>query len=415
MRTVYVVGTCDTKGAELGFVRERLLSAGVPALLVDVGTLGAPRDGVRPDIDAGTVAGYHPDGAAASNAVDRGTAIAAMGCALSRFLAGRQDVGGVIGLGGSGNTALVTEAMRAQPVGLPKVMVSTVASGNVAPYVGTSDLMLMYSVVDIAGLNRISRAILSNAASAMAGMVKGDASMGSAGSALAVKPTLGITMFGVTTRAVDLLRERLDRQYECLVFHATGTGGQSLEKLIDSGMIEGAIDLTTTEVADFLAGGVFPCLADRFGAIARTKVPYVASCGALDMVNFGAPETVPARYAQRLFYRHNPQVTLMRTSVDECRRIGEWIAQRLNRCEGPVRFLIPERGVSAIDAEGMPFYDPDADHALFDAIEATFQPTRMRRIERLPFHINDAAFADAAAAAYAELAGTRSRSHDMTR
>jgi uncharacterized protein (UPF0261 family) len=235
-------------------------------------------------------------------------------------------------------------------------------------------------------------------------MVKGAAPAGSAASTAPVKPTVGITMFGVTTRGVDLLRERLDEEYECLVFHATGTGGQALEKLIDSGMIEGAIDLTTTEVADFLAGGVFPCLADRFGAIARTQVPYVASCGALDMVNFGAPDTVPARYAQRLFYHHNPQVTLMRTSIDECRRIGEWIAQRLNRCEGAIRFLIPERGVSAIDAEGMPFFDPDADHALFDAIEATFQPAPGRRIERLPFHINDAAFADAVVAAYGELA-----------
>jgi uncharacterized protein (UPF0261 family) len=299
-------------------------------------------------------------------------------------------------------------------VGLPKIMVSTVAAGNVAPYVGTSDLMLMYSVVDIAGLNRISRAILSNAASAMAGMVKDEAARGSEAAAAHLKPTLGITMFGVTTRGVDLLRERLDEEYECLVFHATGTGGQALEKLIDSGMIEGAIDLTTTEVADFLAGGVFPCLADRFGAIARTQVPCVVSCGALDMVNFGAPDTVPARYAGRLFYQHNPQVTLMRTSVDECRRIGEWIAQRLNRCEGPLRFLIPERGVSAIDAEGLPFHDPDADRALFDALEANFEPTAKRRIERLPFHINDAAFADAAVAAYRELADSR-RAHVMTR
>ncbi|MFM0201945.1 Tm-1-like ATP-binding domain-containing protein [Paraburkholderia fungorum] len=416
MRTVYVAGTCDTKGAELGFVRERLLSAGVPALLVDVGTLAGPRDHVRPDIDAGTVAACHPDGAVAiSHAADRGAAITAMGCALARFLAGRHDVGGMIGLGGSGNTALVTEAMRAQPVGLPKVMVSTVASGNVAPYVGTSDLMLMYSVVDIAGLNRISRVILSNAACAMAGMMKADAALENTAWAAHVKPTVGITMFGVTTRGVDLLRERLDEEYECLVFHATGTGGQALEKLIDSGMIEGAIDLTTTEVADFLAGGVFPCLADRFGAIARTKVPYVASCGALDMVNFGAPDTVPARYADRLFYHHNPQVTLMRTSVDECRRIGEWIAQRLNRCDGPVRFLIPERGVSAIDTEGLPFHDPDADHALFDAIEATFQPSSMRRIERLPFHINDAAFADAVVAAYRALADGQSQANVMTR
>ncbi|MFM0502082.1 Tm-1-like ATP-binding domain-containing protein [Paraburkholderia caffeinilytica] len=414
MRTVYVIGTCDTKGAELGFVRERLRSAGVPAVLVDVGTLGEPRGHVQPDVDAGTVAACHPDGAhAVRHAPDRGAAIAMMGHALSRFMAARDDVGGMIGLGGSGNTALVTAAMRAQPVGLPKLMVSTVASGNVAPYVGASDLLLMYSVVDIAGLNRISRAILSNAANAMVGMVKRDATREDGSPATDSRPTVGITMFGVTTPAVDQLRERLEGEYECLVFHATGTGGQSLEKLIDSGMIEGAIDLTTTEVADFLAGGVFPCLADRFGAIARTKVPYVVSCGALDMVNFGAPESVPARYAQRLFYPHNPQVTLMRTSVEECRQIGAWIAQRLNRCEGPVRLLIPERGVSAIDAEGMPFYDPDADRALFEALEATLQTTPARRIERLPLHINDAAFADAVVAAYRELAGSHLR-HPLT-
>ncbi|MGF6771782.1 uncharacterized protein (UPF0261 family) [Paraburkholderia sp. GAS199] len=413
MTTVYVVGTCDTKGAELGFVRDQLRAAGVSTVLVDVGTHAAPRADVQPDVAAQIVAACHPDGVeAVRGAAERGAAIAAMGRALTRFMATRDDVGGMIGLGGSGNTALVTEAMRAQPVGLPKLMVSTVASGNVAPYVGASDLLLMYSVVDIAGLNRISRTILSNAAHAMAGMVKGVTAAGVAANAAPSKPTVGITMFGVTTPAVDQLRERLEADYECFVFHATGTGGQSLEKLIDSGMIEGAIDLTTTEVADFLAGGVFPCLADRFGAIARTKVPYVASCGALDMVNFGAPETVPAAYAQRLFYHHNPQVTLMRTSVAECRYIGEWIAQKLNRCEGPLRFLIPERGVSAIDAEGMPFYDPEADRALFDAIDSTFQATSRRRLERLPLHINDAAFADAIVAAYRELADAHANRPD---
>jgi uncharacterized protein (UPF0261 family) len=324
-------------------------------------------------------------------------------------------VGGMLGVGGSGNTALVTHAMRVLPVGVPKLMVSTVVSGNVAPYVGASDIALMYSVVDIAGLNRISRVVLGNAAHAMAGMVARAAVAQSPLRAPGDKPVIGITMFGVTTRCVDLLRERLDAQAECLVFHATGVGGQSMEKLIDSGMIDGAIDLTTTEVADFLAGGVFPCLDDRFGAIARTRVPYVASCGALDMVNFGARDCVPPRYADRLLYCHNPQVTLMRTTVDECRQIGQWIAQRLNLCDGPVRFLIPERGVSAIDIEGAAFFDPEADRALFDALETTLVQTPQRRLQRLPLHINDAAFADALVAAYRDACEHAVQAHHATR
>jgi uncharacterized protein (UPF0261 family) len=401
MRTVYVVGTCDTKGSELAFVRQCLRDEGVPVCLVDVGTLAGLRDCVSPDVSADAVAACHPEGARAIlESGERGAAIAAMEQALTAFIAARDDVGGMLGLGGSGNTALVTHAMRALPVGVPKLMVSTVVSGNVAPYIGASDIALMYSVVDIAGLNRISRVVLGNAAHAMAGMVKRAALSPSTTRNADDKPVIGITMFGVTTRCVDLLRERLDCEAECLVFHATGVGGQSMEKLIDSGMIDGAIDLTTTEVADFLAGGVFPCLEDRFGAIARTRVPYVASCGALDMVNFGARDCVPPHYANRLLYCHNPQVTLMRTTVDECRRIGEWIAQRLNRCDGPVRFLIPERGVSAIDIEGGAFYDREADRALFDAIEATLLQTPQRHLRRLPLHINDAAFADALVAAY---------------
>jgi uncharacterized protein (UPF0261 family) len=404
MRTVYVVGTCDTKGAELDFVRRCIEERGTRASLVDVGTIGGPRDGVRPDFTADQIAAHHPGGVSAvRSGGERGAVISAMSEALSAFLATRDDIGGVIGLGGSGNTALVTAAMRTLAVGIPKVMVSTVASGNVAPYLGTSDIMLMYSIVDIAGLNRISRVVLTNAAHAVAGMAMGSHAV--SGRRLATeRQCVGITMFGVTTPCVDMLRERLEQNYECLVFHATGMGGQTLEKLIDSAMIDGAIDLTTTEVADRLMGGVFPCLDDRFGAIARSRAPYVGSCGALDMVNFGARDTVPSRYADRLLYVHNPQVTLMRTSVDENRRMGKWIAARLNRCDGPVRFLIPERGVSAIDAEGMPFYDPEADHALFTAIEDELEQTDTRRLQRLPYHINDASFADALVTAYREIA-----------
>jgi uncharacterized protein (UPF0261 family) len=385
---VYVAGTCDTKGTELAYVKELIEARGVPAALVDLST--REHDGIA-DIAAREVAMHHPDGAPAVFTGDRGSAVAAMAEAFRRFIETRTDVAGLIGLGGSGGTALITPAMRALPVGVPKLMVSTVASGQVAGYVGPSDICMMYSVTDVAGLNRISRVILANAAHAMVGMAScaGTASTGSD------KPALGLTMFGVTTPCVNHVVSKLGADCDCLVFHATGTGGQSLEKLVDSGLIAAVIDVTTTEVCDLLMGGIFPCTEDRFGAIARTRVPYVGSCGALDMVNFGAPDTVPARYAGRRFYAHNPQVTLMRTTIDENVRMGRWIGERLNQCEGPVRFLIPERGVSLLDAPGKAFHDPEADAALFAALEATVRPTARRRVIRLPYALNDPEFADA--------------------
>ncbi len=279
---------------------------------------------------------------------DRGTAIAAMAQAFERYAAGRADIGAMLGLGGSGGTALITPAMRALPIGTPKLMVSTMASGNVAPYVGPSDIAMMYSVTDVAGLNRISRRVLGNAAGAIGGAFRQAASAAPDDG----RPALGITMFGVTTPCVQQVVPLLESRYDCLVFHATGTGGQSMEKLLDSHLLAGVLDLTTTEVCDLLFGGVLACTEDRFGAVARTGAPYVGSCGALDMVNFGAMETVPERYRGRKFYPHNPQVTLMRTTVEENARQGEWIAARLNQCQGPVRFLIPEGGVSALDAPG---------------------------------------------------------------
>jgi len=312
------------------------------------------------------VAAHHPEGAGAVLVDDRGRAVAAMALAFARFVATRDDVGGMIGLGGSGGTALVTPAMRALPVGLPKVMVSTVASGNVAPYVGPADICMMYSVTDVAGINRISRQVLGNAAHALAGMMSHQVPP-----ADDAKPALGLTMFGVTTPCVEQVAKALEAEYDCLVFHATGTGGQSLEKLVDSGLVAGVIDVTTTEVCDLLMGGVFSAGEDRLGAIARTSVPYVGSCGALDMVNFGALETVPENYRARNLYVHNPQVTLMRTTPEENRRIGEWIGAKLNACQGEVRFLIPEGGVSMIDAPGQPFHDAAADAALFAALEAS--------------------------------------------
>lgn len=390
---IYVVGTCDTKGAELAYVRQLIADRGLRVALVDVSTQGgAGAVRAAPDVTAAEVAVSHPSGPEAVFTGDRGRSVAAMAEALTAYLLARGDVGGVIGLGGSGGTALVAPALRALPIGTPKLIVSTVASSNVAPYVGASDIAMMYSVTDLAGLNRISRIVLSNAAHAISGMVETPLPTNAAD-----KPALGITMFGVTTPCVNRLVELLSDSHDCLVFHATGTGGQSMEKLAESGLLQAVIDVTTTEVCDLLMGGVFPCTADRFGAIARTGLPYVGSCGALDMVNFGARDTVPAEYRDRTLYIHNPQVTLMRTTAEESARIGRWIGERLNLCEGPVRFLLPEGGVSVLDAPGMPFHDPAADAALFAALEETVVRTPRRHLLRLPYAINDPRFAEALA------------------
>jgi uncharacterized protein (UPF0261 family) len=285
---------------------------------------------------------------------------------------------------------MITRAMRALPIGLPKLMVSTMASGNVASYVGACDITMMYSVTDVAGLNRISRGVLANAAHALAGMM-----LHTLPQEDHERPALGLTMFGVTTPCVQRMVRLLSPRFDCLVFHATGTGGQSMEKLLDDGLIGGVIDLTTTEVCDHLFGGVLACTDDRFGAVVRSQAPYVGSCGALDMVNFGAMETVPAQYRGRKLYPHNPQVTLMRTTVEENIQQARWIANRLNQCTGEVRFLLPLGGVSALDAPGQPFWDPEADAALFETLASEFQQTDYRKLVRLPFHINDPNFAQA--------------------
>lgn len=396
---VYVVGTFDTKGTELRYVRDVAHAAGAQVLTVDLSTGGA---GSPDDVNvrAPDVAAYHPDGPGAVFTGDRGTAVAAMAVAFERYAQARTgvgDVAGMIGLGGSGGTALITPGMRALPVGVPKVMVSTVASGDVAPYVGASDIAMMYSVTDVAGLNSVSRRVLGNAAHAVAGMAAHTVP------AAEHEPAVGLTMFGVTTPCVTAVVERLCDAYDELVFHATGTGGRSMEKLVDDGLIGAVLDISTTEVCDFIAGGVMSAGEDRLGAIARTRVPYVGSCGALDMVNFGARDTVPERYRDRLLYEHNPQVTLMRTTPDECARIGSWIAAKLNACDGPVRFLIPEGGVSMLDAPGQAFWDPDADAALSGALERDLVPSDDRRLIRSPHHINDPEFADALVAAFHEI------------
>jgi uncharacterized protein (UPF0261 family) len=396
MSKVYVIGTCDTKGAELRFACARVRRAGAVPVLVDISTAVPDR---RADVTAETVASCHADG---SQAVlghgDRGRAVSAMAEALKRYLVSRRDIGAVLGLGGSGNTAIVTAAMRALPVGVPKIMVSTLASGNVAGFVGPTDIMMMHAVTDIAGLNAISRAIIGNAAHAAAGMA-----LTRVPKVRKRKPAIGFTMFGVTTPCVNEIRRRLEPACESFVFHATGTGGQSFEKLADSGLLDGVFDITTTEVADYLVGGILPCTDDRFGAFIRNPVPYVGSVGACDMVNFGARSTVPSRFAGRRLHIHNAHVTLMRTTPEENARIGAFIVDRVNRMSGPVRFLLPLRGVSAIDAAGQPFHDPAADAALFAAVREGWRPARGRKLIELDLHINDPAFAEAAVAAFRSL------------
>lgn len=396
-RRVFVAATYDTKGHEAEYVVDLLKRDGLDVVSVDVSTSGAAS---AAQVQAQEVARSHPDGPQAVFTGDRGTAIAAMALAFERYAAGNGAIGALLGLGGSGGTALITPAMRALPIGTPKLMVSTMASGNVAPYVGPSDIAMMYSVTDVAGLNRISRRVLANAAGAIGGAFR------QAGVAIEDdgRPAVGITMFGVTTACVQQVTPLLESRYDCLVFHATGTGGQSMEKLLDSHLLSGVLDLTTTEVCDFLFGGVLACTEDRFGAVARTRAPYVGSCGALDMVNFGGMDSIPERYQGRKFYPHNPQVTLMRTTVEENAAQGEWIAAKLNQCEGPVRFLIPEGGVSALDAPGQAFWDPEADAALFAALEAKLVQTPQRRLVRVPCHINDPLFAKTAVDHFLEIA-----------
>ncbi len=395
MKRIYVVGTADTKGEELAYLAERIAAAGGNPVIVDVGT---KTPAIEPGIKAADVARHGPAGTVEALASgDRGRAVAAMAEAFTQFAASRDDIAGMIGIGGGGGTSIVTAGMRELPLGLPKIMVSTLASGDVAAYVGVSDVMMIPSITDMAGLNDISRVVLANAAAAIVAMAARPVE------ARDGKPAIGLTMFGVTTSCVTQIVEKLKGDFDCLVFHATGTGGRTMEKLADSGLLSGVMDITTTEVCDFLFGGVLPATGDRFGAIARTRLPYVGSVGALDMVNFWAPETIPEKHRGRLFYNHNSNVTLMRTTAEECQAIGEWIGAKLNACEGPVRFLIPEKGVSALDIEGGAFRDQEADAALFSALEATVRQTDRRRIERLPLHINDPEFAEAAVAAFREI------------
>lgn len=393
--SAYVAGTFDTKSAELGYIADRLRAAGVAVKTVDLSTTGG-QNGT--DVSPQEVAACHPSGVDAVFTGDRGSAVSEMATAFTQFLSRQTDIAGIIGAGGSGGTSLTTPAMRQLPVGVPKVMISTVASSDVRPYVGPSDMCMMYSVTDVQGINRISRKVLANGAHALAGMIANETPQ-----ATGEKPAIGLSMFGVTTPCVQALTTKLGDTYDCLVFHATGVGGQSMEKLVDSNMVAGILDITTTEVADHLMGGVFSAGETRMDAIIQSQVPYVGSVGALDMVNFGAKDTVPAQYADRKLHVHNPQVTLMRTTIDENKQMGEWIAGKLNQMEGPVRFLLPLGGVSMIDVPDMPFHDPDASGALFQAIRDNFEPGPNRQLIEVNADINAPDFVDAALSAFNEV------------
>ena len=395
MATVVLLGTLDTKGVEYDYLRQRVRADGCDVILVDAGIVGPPL--AEPDVSREEVArAAGADVAALAAAGDRGAAIATMARGAAEviprlFAEGRLH--GVLGLGGSNGSALVTEAMRALPVGVPKLVVSTIASGDTRPYVGAVDIAMMYSVVDIAGINRVSERILTNAAAAIAGMARAYESFEPS---TAAKPLIGATMFGVTTPCVTAARQDLEaRGYEVLVFHATGTGGQSLEALVAGGFLVGVLDITTTELADELVGGVLSAGPDRLEAAGAAGLPQVVSLGALDMVNFGPIETVPEKFRGRHLYPHNPAVTLMRTTPEECAALGQIIGRKLSAAKGPVALFVPLRGVSMIAVEGKPFHDPAADRALIDNVKANLGPNV--ELHELDMDVNDPRFAAAMA------------------
>jgi uncharacterized protein (UPF0261 family) len=375
--TVVLVGTLDTKGHEFAFVRDRVREHGVDVLLVDAGVF-EPQ--VAPDVSREDVArAVGEDAAALAASGDRGAAVTAMarGAAeIARRLHEEGRLDAVAGLGGSGNSSIATAAMRALPVGVPKLMVSTVAAGDTRPYVGAVDVTMMYSVVDVSGVNSISARIMANAAGAIAGMAKATVPE------LDQRPLVAATMFGVTTPCVTRARERLEELgYEVLVFHATGTGGQSMEALVRGGYLAGVLDATTTELADDLVGGVLSAGPDRLEAAGAEGVPQVVSLGALDMVNFGPRETVPERFETRNLYVHNPTVTLMRTTAEECAELGRRIGRKLSAATGPTALFVPLGGVSMIDVEGQPFHDPEADAALFAGLRETLDGVEVHEVD----------------------------------
>ena len=416
---VYLLGTLDTKGHEIAFVRDLLHEYGVATRIVDAGCLGSPI--ITADVSRDQV--FTAAGVSLSilrDKNDRGQAVTAAAAGAANIVAAayaRGDVEGVLALGGSAGTTIGTSAMRALPLGLPKLMVSTLASGQTRHYVGGKDILMLNSVVDIAGINRISRLVLGEAARAMAGMVtlnrkKGSDPLALKGSAPFLettdKPLIAATMFGVTTPCVEHARKILEAAgYEVLVFHATGNGGEAMEGLIADGLIAGVLDITTTELADELVGGILTAGPTRLTAAGKRGVPQVISVGALDMVNFGPitpttglPANLPEEYRDRKFYHHNPTVTLMRTTPDENRQLGEEIGRKAAAATGPTAIMLPLQGVSAIDRTGQAFDDPTARKALFDAIRTTHGQAELIELNN---HVNDIAFAEAAARKLLEL------------
>jgi uncharacterized protein (UPF0261 family) len=387
-KTACLVGTLDTKGPEFEFLKERIEANKVATYVINTGILGEP--GFEPNVSAEQVA--EAGGASLTtlrNEGDRGNSVAAMAKGVARIVQRLNDDGvidGVISLGGSAGTTIGTTAMRALPVGVPKMMVSTLASGDTSPYVDTKDIAMMYSVVDIAGVNSLSRQILTNAAGAIVGMINTEVPVADD------KPLIAATMFGVTTPCVTKAREILEAAgYEVLVFHATGTGGRAMEDLVRGGFIVGVLDVTTTELADELVGGVLSAGPNRLEAAGNHGVPQVIAPGALDMVNFGPPDTVPEKFKNRKFYQHNPTITLMRTTVDENAALGKMMARKLSQAKGQTTVIIPKRGVSAIDAQGQPFDSPEARAAWIQNLKQNV--TDNVTVIEMDNNINDDAFA----------------------
>ncbi|WP_025123854.1 MULTISPECIES: Tm-1-like ATP-binding domain-containing protein [unclassified Serratia (in: enterobacteria)] len=409
---VYIIGTADTKLDELLWLKSCLRSAGVDSHIIDVSTGSsiAFHENNQVDINATQIAAYHPDGIDAVFCGERGRAVTAMATALTHFLRNTvDDISGLIGIGGSGGTALVTSAMQVMPIGIPKLMVSTMASGNVGGYVGGVDIAMLYTVTDLSGLNYLSRTILANAANMIAGAVNNAIEYDHAR-----KPVLGLTMFGVTTPCINQLVASLGEQFDPLVFHATGNGGTSMERLVQNREIVGVLDITLTEAADLLFGGVLACPETRLDCIAQTQTPWVGSAGALDMVNFSGRDSIPERYAHRQFVEHNAQVTLMRTTPEENYQLGVWIGNKLNLCEGPVRFIIPEGGFSALDAPGQLFFDPQARQAFAEGLESTVVQTAQRQIIKTPHHINAPEFCSLVIAQFQNVMQHQGTEHDST-
>ncbi|WP_447874801.1 Tm-1-like ATP-binding domain-containing protein [Serratia fonticola] len=387
-KSVYIIGTADTKLKELLWIKSCLQVLNVSSVIVDVSTRSVCENPMV-DVDIADLLHNAPEYAHLMQSTERAQTIQGMSLAVSKYLVSVDNISGIIGIGGSCGTAIITPAMHAMPIGMPKIMVSTMAAGDVKIYVGSSDIAMLYPVTDLQGLNTVTQPILANAAAMMAGAVQFHHAPSEN-----IRQALGLTMFGVTTPCIENITPLLEPDYDSLVFHATGNGGQSMEKLAAEGKISGIIDITTTEIADLLFDGVLSCTSQRLDVVAATQLPYVGSCGALDMVNFWGIDRIPDKYRDRQFFEHNSNVTLMRTTSEESAELGIWIARKLNSCNGPLRFIIPMGGFSALDHPGQPFYSPECTEAFTNAFENTFVQTEDRQLIKSPYHINDSAFAE---------------------